>query len=557
MKSVAELGSVVPAIRAAREVFGYQRVSSAEQAREGKTSLTEQTRRIRERAAELEIPDPEIYSDEGVSGGIALAERPKGGELLRQLRRGSVVIANRLDRVFRDTLDAEITARAFEQAGIDLIVLDLGPDSVTSGSSVARLQFNMLAAFAAFERNRIRERTLEGRAVLRAKGYHPGGTPPFGSRVVEEGRYRRLVEDEGEQAVLKAVCLKWDQSKPMKRILRELFAEGYRNRKGTPIRSAEVYRWVQQPGRVNNSARMKKIQARRKACGERVGNPRIAEMSAKGLAQILADVKKRAVEVTPHIEQAIAGGCTTYRAIAAVLNALNLPTARGGRWHASSVRNTMLAAGLSFPVKQHRRGDALRAVLTPAVEGDPEIAKTVASLRLGKAQKQTAAILKLTAAGHSVDAISRILGLSDGAVRSVQRLAGRRRSPRNNGLSGADIERRNAAILAWRQQGLGAPEIAKQLPGVSEAVIYGVVQMAAVLDPHLAFGRARMNSDELREIAELRARDVPVPVIARKLGRSLRSVYRVIAMLPDMPGEYVSARMAQREREVAEITEIE
>jgi hypothetical protein len=66
-----------------------------------------------------------------------------------------------------------------------------------------------------------------------------------------------------------------------------------------------------------------------------------------------------------------------------------------------------------------------------------------------------------------------------------------------------------------------------------------------------------MNSDELREIAELRARDVPVLVIARKLGRSLRSVYRVIAMLPDIPGEFVSARMAQHEREVAEITETE
>jgi hypothetical protein len=205
--------------------------------------------------------------------------------------------------------------------------------------------------------------------------------------------------------------------------------------------------------------------------------------------QILADVKKRAVEVAPHIEQAVAGGSATYRAVAAVLNALNLPTARGGRWHASSVRNVMLAAGLEFAAKRHRRGDALRAVLAPAVEGDPEIDKTVAALRLGKAQKQTAAILKLTAAGHPVDAITRILGLSEGAVRSVQRLAGRRRSRRNNGLNAADIERRNAAILAWRQQGFGAPDIAKQLPGVSEAVIYGVVQMAAVLDPHLAFGR--------------------------------------------------------------------
>jgi hypothetical protein len=44
----------------------------------------------------------------------------------------------------------------------------------------------------------------------------------------------------------------------------------------------------------------------------------------------------------PVIEAVRAAGVTGYAGIAAALNARGINTARGGRWHATSVRNIVL-----------------------------------------------------------------------------------------------------------------------------------------------------------------------------------------------------------------------
>src|SRR5215472_11649617 len=108
-------------------VFGYCRVSTDRQV-DG-TSIDEQKRRIRGAAAMLGTAEPTIFSDEGVSGSIPLGNRPQGELLLVGLQPGDTVIASKLDRVFRDATDALIQARAFGEAGVDLILLDLGADS--------------------------------------------------------------------------------------------------------------------------------------------------------------------------------------------------------------------------------------------------------------------------------------------------------------------------------------------------------------------------------------------------------------------------------------------
>jgi DNA invertase Pin-like site-specific DNA recombinase len=48
----------------------------------------------------------EVVVEEGVSGPVPVAERPKGGALFAALRKGDVVIAPKLDRLFRSALDA-------------------------------------------------------------------------------------------------------------------------------------------------------------------------------------------------------------------------------------------------------------------------------------------------------------------------------------------------------------------------------------------------------------------------------------------------------------------
>jgi putative DNA-invertase from lambdoid prophage Rac len=335
-------------------VFGYCRVSTDRQT-EG-TSLEEQRRRICGAAAMLGSADPAIFSDEGVSGSIPLGSRPQGQQLLAGLRPGDTVIAAKLDRMFRDATDALSVVRSFEQGRINLVLLDLGSGSITgtSGSGASKFQFQLMAAFADFERDRIRERNREGKTAMRKKGLFPGGTPPYGFRVIKEGRCSRLAPDEREKALIKAARLLWDKGRPMKQILRTLEAQGFRNRAGKPLTSAQIYRFALRsadPDHDNVSARTKAALARRKAAGEKLGNPEIRKISPIGVAAVMQNAAQRLAQVIGHIDDLIAAGVYGFRPMARVLNAAEIPSPRGGIWHASSVRNAMIAAKRSFPPK--------------------------------------------------------------------------------------------------------------------------------------------------------------------------------------------------------------
>ena len=58
-----------------------------------------------------------------------------------------------------------------------------------------------------------------------------------------------------------------------------------------------------------------------------------------GVAQRLTD---QSINVLPIIRQIEASGVRGHRAIAAALNARGVRTARGGDWHATTVRNLMV-----------------------------------------------------------------------------------------------------------------------------------------------------------------------------------------------------------------------
>ena len=152
------------------QVYGYCRVSTDRQI-DG-TSLDEQKRRIHGASAMLGGGEPIIYSDEGVSGSIALDKRPQGQQLLAALKPGDTVVAPKLDRMFRDTTDALMQAQALGEIGVNLVLLDLGTDLITTSNGIGtgKLLFTVIAAFADFERNRIRERNREAKAALRARG---------------------------------------------------------------------------------------------------------------------------------------------------------------------------------------------------------------------------------------------------------------------------------------------------------------------------------------------------------------------------------------------------
>ena len=92
------------------------------------------------------------------------------------------------------------------------------------------------------------------------------------------------------------------------------------------------------------STRTKAALQARKAQGVKLGNPKAAEASLAARAALGAQADAFAANVLPIIQQVQAAGVTKLADIAEALNARGVKTARGGLFHASTVRNILLRA---------------------------------------------------------------------------------------------------------------------------------------------------------------------------------------------------------------------
>jgi DNA invertase Pin-like site-specific DNA recombinase len=177
-------------------IYGYTRVSTGKQAKEGE-SLDVQMRQLAGYAAMNGWELAETFREEGVSGSVPLAERPEGKRLLGKLRAGDVIIAPKLDRIFRSALDALQMVESLKRQGVALHLLDLGGD--ISGNGLSKLFLTIVAAVAEAERDRIAERVATVKADQRKRGRYLGGLVPYGFQVGAEGALEPVPE---QQAVI-------------------------------------------------------------------------------------------------------------------------------------------------------------------------------------------------------------------------------------------------------------------------------------------------------------------------------------------------------------------
>jgi putative DNA-invertase from lambdoid prophage Rac len=148
-------------------VYGYCRVSTVRQANEGE-SLDVQRRQIEGYAMMHGLTLDGVMVEEGVSGSIPVEQRPVGGELFAKLEHGDIVIAAKLDRLFRSALDALNVVESLKGRGVKLHLLDLGGD--IAGNGLSKLFLTIAAAFAEAARDRIRERISQVKADQKARG---------------------------------------------------------------------------------------------------------------------------------------------------------------------------------------------------------------------------------------------------------------------------------------------------------------------------------------------------------------------------------------------------
>src|SRR5262249_27734035 len=208
------------------DAFAYIRVSSEEQADSG-LGLEAQRQRI---AAYCELKGlrlAKVFEDPGISGGKPLASRPAGSQLLAAAKKSkAIVIASKLDRLFRSVADAATVIADFDKKGIQLVAIGEAFDTT---NPYGRAMAQMASVFAELERAMIRERTRSAMSVKRSRGERISGHAPFGW---DFGRGGRLVQNAREQKIISRVRRLRAAGLSYRGIATRLEGEGVRPKRG-------------------------------------------------------------------------------------------------------------------------------------------------------------------------------------------------------------------------------------------------------------------------------------------------------------------------------------
>ena len=142
-------------------LFGYARVSTSQQ------SLDIQIQSLKKEG----VKNSRIFTDK-LSGKDT--ER-NGLNLLRiKVEESDVILVTKLDRLGRDTADMILLIKEFDKIGVSIRFLD---DGISTEGTMGKLVVTILSAVAEAERQRILERTNEGRLEAKSKGIRFGRKP--------------------------------------------------------------------------------------------------------------------------------------------------------------------------------------------------------------------------------------------------------------------------------------------------------------------------------------------------------------------------------------------
>lgn len=181
-----------------KKAAAYIRVSTADQ----NNSLEAQQARIREYCAYQKIELIELITDEDVSGGKPIYSRDGGKKIKQLIASGQVncIVSTKVDRLFRNTVDALTSVAEWNEDKISLHIIDMGGLSVDTSSAAGKMVFTMLVAFSEFERGRTAERTKDvlSHKKKNLKAYSP---TPYGFDNIDG----QLIPNERQQEGLKLI----------------------------------------------------------------------------------------------------------------------------------------------------------------------------------------------------------------------------------------------------------------------------------------------------------------------------------------------------------------
>jgi DNA invertase Pin-like site-specific DNA recombinase len=173
------------------------------------------------------------------ASGVA-KKRPVLDEVLAQLRPGDQLTVWKLDRLGRSITFLHRTIEDLIERGISFRSLT---DPIDTTSPQGRLQLGILASFSAFERELIKERTLAGKARMKAEGRHTGGPALFGWQA------NHVTPNMAEVKVIEEVTDRVLAGEPLGRIVDDLNTrpEVPRPRRGGQWRVTSMRRVLENP----------------------------------------------------------------------------------------------------------------------------------------------------------------------------------------------------------------------------------------------------------------------------------------------------------------------
>ena len=145
-------------------IYGYARVSTQAQAREG-NSLEAQEKALRNAGASL------VFSDTYTG---TKNDRPQLDRLLETISEEDILVVCKLDRMARNLKQGIELIDALNMRGVKVNVLNMG---LIDNTPTGRLIRNIMLALAEWERDMIVERTREGKEIARQNPNYRDGRP--------------------------------------------------------------------------------------------------------------------------------------------------------------------------------------------------------------------------------------------------------------------------------------------------------------------------------------------------------------------------------------------
>lgn len=177
-------------------IVGYSRISVADNL--NASSLVTQEGIIKNYCTTHGLKLDRFYS-EITSGSTPLERRPVLSKVLKEFKKGDVLITTRLCRLSRKLLSTLNLIESFKNEGKELIICDLGN---VHKDSISRILISVLSMVSEIERENVVHRIKLSKEQAKRENKYRGGYMEFGWKKNEQGK---LEPNEKELEIFKSI----------------------------------------------------------------------------------------------------------------------------------------------------------------------------------------------------------------------------------------------------------------------------------------------------------------------------------------------------------------